>query len=303
MARQYKRQLGSRNYRNYTEESLQKAVEEVRNKTLSLRKAQKKYGIHYNTLWTRLKGTHSNVVGRPQALSADEERCIAAHLISMSSFGFPMTTFDVRLLVRSYLNRCGKVATAFKDNLPGKDWASAFLLRHKKYLSQRMARNISHNRAATNEEILREFFAHFRSESEGVPQENIWNYDETNLVDLVQSLIPINQKDKSCQAEKVVTSNMIDNSLDLPNTKTNFTIGDYVVVNYNDDLYPGQITGINSGKINVSSMAKKGAQWIWPARKDELDYDFEDVLFTIKKPSQISRREIYVVPELEKMLF
>ncbi|KAF6213967.1 hypothetical protein GE061_011696 [Apolygus lucorum] len=82
----------------------------------------------------------------------------------------------------------------------------------------------------------------------------------------------------------------------------NYCIGQFVVVSYEGDLFPGQITATTSGKITFNSMARKGLHWVWPVRKDELDFDLEDVLFKIAPPVQISRREIYNVPELRKML-
>ncbi|CAH1981970.1 unnamed protein product [Acanthoscelides obtectus] len=66
--------------------------------------------------------------------------------------------------------------------MPGCDWVKSFLKRHPQ-LSQRIAQNISHARAATDEEIINNFFDNLEVELEGIPASNIWNYDETNLVD------------------------------------------------------------------------------------------------------------------------
>lgn len=84
-----------------------------------------------------------------------------------------MIKFDVRVLVKSYANRHETYVTAFEDDFPGKDWTSAFLLRHIN-LSQSMVRNMTHNHAATTEELLREFFDRFQNESEGVTQKKTY---------------------------------------------------------------------------------------------------------------------------------
>lgn len=102
----------------------------------------------------------------------------------MSTYGFPLTTFDLRLVVSSYLSKTGRKVPQFKDgNKPGKEWAWSFLRRHGDYLSQRMAQNITYARASTNEEVLRSYFNNLQKELENVSFELIWNYDETNLVD------------------------------------------------------------------------------------------------------------------------
>ncbi|CAH2011985.1 unnamed protein product [Acanthoscelides obtectus] len=66
--------------------------------------------------------------------------------------------------------------------MPGCDWVKSFLKRHPQ-LSRRIAQNISHARAASDEEIINNFFDNLEVELDGIPASNIWNYDETNLVD------------------------------------------------------------------------------------------------------------------------
>ncbi|CAH2006173.1 unnamed protein product [Acanthoscelides obtectus] len=66
--------------------------------------------------------------------------------------------------------------------MPGCDWVKSFLKRHPQ-LSQKIAQNISHARATTDEEIINNFLDNLEVELEGIPASNIWNSDETNLVD------------------------------------------------------------------------------------------------------------------------
>ena len=67
--------------------------------------------------------------------------------------------------------------------MPGIDWAEGFMSRHKAVLTQRTAKNISYSRAKTDEEVVNNFFDNLEKELSGIPKTNIWNYDETNLVD------------------------------------------------------------------------------------------------------------------------
>lgn len=101
----------------------------------------------------------------------------------MSSCGFPVTPFELRCIVRSYLNRIGKKVLCFKENLPGVDWVNNFIKRHKSVLSHRFAKNIKNARAAIDSDVTNNFFDHLENEVKDVPAANIWNYDETNLVD------------------------------------------------------------------------------------------------------------------------
>lgn len=45
-----KRALGTRPYKNYTQENLEKALLKIRNKTMSIQNAASKYGIPKNSL-------------------------------------------------------------------------------------------------------------------------------------------------------------------------------------------------------------------------------------------------------------
>ncbi|KAJ8945538.1 hypothetical protein NQ318_020383 [Aromia moschata] len=182
MPREHKRKLGARSYKNYTPETLEAALAEVKTKKLSLRKAAEKYQIHYNTLWLKLNGKHTRPHGKPRVFTDEEENAFTAHVIAMSSFEFPVTAWDLKLIVKSYLDRQGRTVRAFQANLPGKDWLTSFLRRHHE-LTQRIAQNISHARAATDEETVNNFFNNLEEELRDIPPSNIWNYDETNLVD------------------------------------------------------------------------------------------------------------------------
>lgn len=182
MGRKYKKRLGSRNYRNYTEEDLENAVSAVRSGQ-SYREAAERYGIAWKTVWNRAKGKHLKKVGGQSILTEVEERHIVDVLLAASEFGSPLTSFDLRILVKRYLERMGKTVQKFKNNLPGGDWVLNFLDRHKHRLSQRSCQNIKRVRAEKSEEEMNEYFQNLRQSIENVPPNNILNFDETNLSD------------------------------------------------------------------------------------------------------------------------
>ena len=52
-------------------------------------------------------------------------------------------------------------------------------------------------------------------------------------------------------------------------------VGQYVLVNYEDELYPGQITEMRNSD---EAMKKSGVYWKWPAEADEIFYSKDEIL-------------------------
>ena len=59
----------------------------------------------------------------------------------------------------------------------------SFINRHRKTLSIRLVPNYSRKRASVSAEILNQYFDNLETTLIDVPEENIMNYDETNLSD------------------------------------------------------------------------------------------------------------------------
>jgi hypothetical protein len=126
-----------------------------------------------------VKENVKETLGRPTELSTEEEEMIVERLVLLGEWGFPMTTKDLCLLVKAYLDSLGKT-TRFIDNLPGPDFIKGFMKRHPR-LTVRTANMIKRSRAALSVDEVKEFFARYEETAAGIPPENIWNYDETNL--------------------------------------------------------------------------------------------------------------------------
>ena len=114
-------------------------------------------------------------------LSAEEEEIFVERLMLMGNWGFPLTTQDICHLIKGYLDGLGKT-TRFVDNKPGPDFVKCFLKRHPD-LSQRRANLVKRSRAALSPEMVSDFFENYTKVAAGVPAENVFNYDETNLQD------------------------------------------------------------------------------------------------------------------------
>ena len=121
--------------------------------------------------------------GHPTIFSDNEENSLVTHLTTVADWGFPMNLFDLRCLAKIYLDQQGRKVTAFKDNLPGKDWAASFVKRHSEQLTRRICQNIKVARSKIDATLVNKYFDNLTETVESVPESNIINYDETNLSD------------------------------------------------------------------------------------------------------------------------
>lgn len=182
MPSKYRRKPGSRRYVDYTKEQLEQCVVAVKSKILTQRAASEQYGIPRSTIKNKLAQKYGCKPGRPTVFSEQEEASFVSHLTALSEYGFPLTEFDLKMIIREYLASQGRIVAQFKNNIPGKDWMICFLKRHQ-HLSRRLANNIKRVRAQVSENIIADFIQNIGKETEEVPPENIYNYDETNLCD------------------------------------------------------------------------------------------------------------------------
>lgn len=202
MPRVYRRKLGAKRFKDYTEETLEKCLSEVLNGKISANKAAKKYNIPKGTLINKMHGRHIKKHGGQTVFMAAEETDFVEGLVTCANWGFPLNTLDLRLSAKSYLDRIGREAR-FRNNLPGgfcisistwlsifiicvfsgPDWAKSFLSRHRHILAERLANNIKRSRAAVDVDVLSSFFDELSRTLEGVKPEAIFNYDESNLSD------------------------------------------------------------------------------------------------------------------------
>lgn len=186
MPRIYKRQPGSRRYQDYSQEKLDHCLNAVRNKEITQRQAEEIYRIPRRTIINKLRivdGQKQKKPGYQQIFSKEEEDVFEKCIIGFCDFGFPLTVFDLRMIVHSYLNRIGRTITRFKNNVPGEEWAQSFLKRHPNLNGSRLASNIKRSRAAIDEAVLRDYITNLTSVVADVPASNVWNYDESNLTD------------------------------------------------------------------------------------------------------------------------
>ncbi|KAK9721741.1 hypothetical protein QE152_g20746 [Popillia japonica] len=136
---------------------------------LPLREAR---DIPNSTLSRFIKKKHLKSYGGQSASSAKEESSLVEVLVLVAEWGFPLEKFDIRKMVKSYLERPGMRHKIFKSNLPGKDWADSFLKRYTDRLTVRLPENIKRARAETNNKVINEYFDNLTGKSIGVDDFN-----------------------------------------------------------------------------------------------------------------------------------
>lgn len=82
--------------------------------------------------------------------------------------------------------------------------------------------------------------------------------------------------------------------------KRNLKVGDFVIVNYENNYYPGSVTAIGEEKILINSMTRSGINWKWPDEKDEIWYDSIEIMEVIQPPKKINKRGCFQVEEIAK---
>lgn len=183
MVRKYERKLGARSYRDYNEDIVESALQSVIDDGWSLRKASTFYKIPYGTLNNRYHGRHHRKNGGQTVFTFGEEKAMIKCASVCGEWGFPLNVQDMRHLGKSLLDSQGRRVDKFDNNLPGKDWVFSLLERHKNDITQRLSANIKRARANVSREILQQYFDNLKTTLDGIPPQNIYNYDETNLQD------------------------------------------------------------------------------------------------------------------------
>lgn len=182
MVRTYKRKVGNRTYRDYTNSDLTEAVNRCKEGEI-VRQISQTYGIPYVTLYRKIKGLHPRKPGGQTVLSLQEEQSIVKCILTAADWGFPMTPSDIKTLVQSYLNQKGTTIKIFVNNKPGETWMEKFLKRNNDQLSKRLSQSIKENRAKIDHDTINKYFEHLSKSLADIPEDAVVNYDETNFTD------------------------------------------------------------------------------------------------------------------------
>lgn len=82
-------------------------------------------------------------------------------------------------------------------------------------------------------------------------------------------------------------------------SKTVLCLQKYVVVTYDNELYPGIIKELHENEAVISSMTRTGKYWKWPNKEDILPFKLDKILGVIDAPQSVNSRGHYKVPVLD----
>lgn len=182
MPRKYIKKLGVYGKKNYDPVYLERALDAVRKKRLSMRKASERFAVPYTTLNNHYHAAALLTYGGQPALDEHSENLLVNALQTCAEWGFPLKPIDIRRITQQYLNSRGITEKRFKNNMPGEGWFNGLMKRHPQ-LTIKLAENTKRVRAAVTYEIVDQYFRNVADIIRDIPPQNVVNYDETNFVD------------------------------------------------------------------------------------------------------------------------
>ena len=154
------RQIGAK-YRKYPPSKIEEALKLVES-GMPTKTAARTMGIPRTTLADKLSGKAplGSKPGRATVLTKAEEQVLVDYCKLMAEIGYPLKRFELCSEVKRCLDHDGR-RTPFNNNLPGKDWFTAFKKRHPD-ISERTAATLGHQRSLINQEKIENWFSNLR---------------------------------------------------------------------------------------------------------------------------------------------
>ena len=179
--------------KSHSEENIYRAQQLIENEDYTIRKASKECGVPYETLrrWINQPPTRFSSGSKHRALTDEEEELIVTGLKAAADCGWLCGTEEVKMIVKTYLDKRCVDNSPFKDNMPGNDWMISFKRRWCDQLTIRKPEVLTVARKkAMSKTTLDEFFKIVKTTMEkncflvdGDNQkelsERIYNCDET----------------------------------------------------------------------------------------------------------------------------
>ncbi|KAJ8933907.1 hypothetical protein NQ314_013707 [Rhamnusium bicolor] len=142
--------------KNYTEESLQLALQDIKN-GMPKQRAAIKYGIPRVMLQFRLSENFKKVEHDPNTcLTSEKQNLLESRIIESYKKVFPKRRDDIQASVKAFLDKHPR-PNPFKYNLPGEHWYQFFLRRHKT-LTNRTPEAVTNASGNVSETDIRKWF-------------------------------------------------------------------------------------------------------------------------------------------------
>ncbi|CAI6351500.1 unnamed protein product [Macrosiphum euphorbiae] len=123
----------------------------------------------------------------------------------------------------------------------------------------------------------------------------------------IEKEITLDEKRKKKNTKKDNVEELEDIKKLIPQTQTStskvsktssYTVGCFVIVEYEEEYFPGEIMKKKANEYQVRVMCMSGLNWKWPEKEDICWYKKEYVMQSIMPPKLVNARKIYAVPEI-----
>lgn len=85
------------------------------------------------------------------------------------------------------------------------------------------------------------------------------------------------------------------------NKTRKFSNGDYVIIKYEGEYFPGIIKDVSGNMYEISTMTFSiGNTFEWPEKEDKIWYQESDIVEAISKPVLCNKRGFYTSEEMKK---
>ncbi|KAJ1526691.1 hypothetical protein ONE63_008271 [Megalurothrips usitatus] len=155
----------------------------------SLRNAVKSSKVPRFLLLERATDVLKKKVNPGTPFTDDEEADIKEHLMTLHDWGYPFGRWDLRLVVKQYLDACGRSEPRFKENFPGDMWIEKYLYRHP-IVAEKLCRNIPSRGTFVDMEAVKRYILNLSLVIPTVQPENVMNFMEIGLTgDPLKSMV------------------------------------------------------------------------------------------------------------------
>ena len=110
-------------YNSSKKEALANAVAAVHR--ISIRQASEELDVRKSTLHDRVKNVHAK--SRPCKLDGATEMTLTELIDVVAEWGYPLGGFEIKMMVKNFLNTKGEVSAVFPYYLPGDRWLNVFV--------------------------------------------------------------------------------------------------------------------------------------------------------------------------------
>lgn len=118
MPRNDLRSPDSRPYRNYNVQTIESAVEKVKNGEVTMRAAAEHFKIPFGTLHNRSTGKHTKKPGGITIPTHEEEIAIIQNVTTCADWGYPLNVLDLRHITKAYLRQYWKTCSCLQRQSP-----------------------------------------------------------------------------------------------------------------------------------------------------------------------------------------